>query len=289
MNAAAISAANTDTWDVEVLYFGKISMPLSKMLSVCYAFGAPAIEHDAYISAPYLGFLLTRGVRRVVVDTGISAKFIVDGKAWAGLEAEGGEAYVQRALAERGVSPEDIQTVVYTHLHNDHAGNCGLFPGARHVFQEAEWANLLNPLPIQNVRKDYDLAIIEELASLPTHAVNGDVELEPGIDLYATPGHTRGSQSVAVRMKKGTVVLVGDLLTSYVSAFPQTTQIEDMEGRLHDVPPAPEVFGDAIPSNVTYDFYKWYESVKRVQGIASRNEPGYVIPGHETSLVARGL
>jgi len=283
------TAANTDTWGVEVLYFGKISMPLSTMLSVCYAFGAPAIQHDPYMSAPYLGFLLTRGERRVVVDTGISAKFIVDGKAWAGLEAEGGETYVKRALAEKGLGPEDIQTLVYTHLHNDHAGNCGLFPQAQHVFQKAEWENLLNPLPIQNVRKDYDAAIIDEFALLQTHVVDGDVGLEPGIDLYATPGHTRGSQSVAVRMKKGTVVLVGDLLTSYISAFPQSTQIEDMEGRLHEVPPAPEVFGNAIPSSVTYDFYEWYESVKRVQGIASRNEPGFVIPGHETSLVAKGL
>lgn len=283
------TAANADEWDVEVLYFGKISMPFSKMLSVCYAFGAPAIEHDTYISAPYLGFLLTQGGRRVVVDTGISAKFIVDGKAWAGLEAEGGAAYVERALDERGVKPSDVETVVYTHLHNDHAGNCGLFPNARHVFQEAEWGNLLDPLPIQNVRKDYDRAIVDELASLDMHPVNGDVELEPGIDLYATPGHTRGSQSVAVRMKKGTVVLAGDLLTSYISAFPQTTRIEDMEGRFHHVPPAPDVFGNAIPSNVTYDFYAWYESVRRVQTIASRNEPGFVIPGHETSLVVRGL
>ncbi|MHB8867666.1 MAG: N-acyl homoserine lactonase family protein [Thermoleophilia bacterium] len=283
------TAANTDTWDVEVLYFGKISMPLSTMLSVCYVFGAPVVKHDPYVSAPYLGFLLTRAERRVVVDTGISAKFIVDGKAWAGLEAEGGEAYVRRALAEKGLGPGDIQTVLYTHLHNDHAGNCGLFPQARHVFQRAEWENLLNPLPIQNVRKDYDAAIIDEFALLQTQVVEGDFGLEPGIDLYATPGHTRGSQSIAVRMRKGTVVLVGDLLTSYVGAFPQTRQIEDMEGLLHDVPPAPEVFGNAIPSSVTYDFYEWYESVKRVQSIASRNEPGFVIPGHETSLVAKGL
>lgn len=278
-----------DTWDVDVLYLGKISMPLSTMLSVCYAFGAPAVENDAYISAPYLGFLLTRGDTRVVVDTGISAKFIVDGKAWAGLAAEGGERYVERSLAERGVKPDDVHTVVYTHLHNDHAGNCGLFPHARHVFQKAEWENLLNPLPIQNVRKDYDRATVEEFASLQTQPVDGDVELERGIDLYLTPGHTRGSQSVAVRMNKGTVVLVGDLLTSYVGAFPQTTQLEDMEGRLHEIPPAPEVFGDAVPSSVTYDFYEWYESVRRVQGIATRNEPGFIVPGHETSLIASGL
>ncbi|MCZ7665251.1 MAG: MBL fold metallo-hydrolase [Thermoleophilia bacterium] len=169
---------STDTWEVDVLYLGKISMPLSTMLSVCYAFGAPTVEHDAYISAPYLGFLLTRGETRVVVDTGISGKFIVDGKAWAGLAAEGGEEHMRRALAERGLDPEDVQVVVYTHLHNDHAGNCALFPRAQHVFQEAEWENLLSPLPIQNVRKDYDPAIIDDLASLPTHMVDGDTELE---------------------------------------------------------------------------------------------------------------
>ena len=277
------------TWDIKVMLLGKITMPFSTYITVHYAFGAPRITENFDISGAYLGFLLISGDRKIVVDNGISAKFIVDGKAWAGLPAEGGETHLRKALSNYGVKPDQVQTVLYTHLHNDHAGNCGVFKDATHIFQKDEWLNLLDPLPVQNVRKDYDQAIIPELNSLKCLKINGDAEIEDGITLYKTPGHTRGSQSIAVNTVKGKVVLVGDMLTSYISAFPKTSVITDLDGNTHEVPPAPDVFGNAIPSNITYDFYSFYESVSKVQAIASRNEPGFIIPGHETSLVITGI
>jgi N-acyl homoserine lactone hydrolase len=276
-------------WDIKVLGLGKITMPFSTYITVHYAFGAPRITDDFDISGAYLGFLLVSGNQKIVVDNGISSKFIVDGKAWAGLPAEGGETHLRKALSNNGVTPEQVKTVLYTHLHNDHAGNCGVFKNAIHIFQKEEWQNLLDPLPVQNVRKDYDQAVIPELNSLNCLKVNGDIQIEDGITLYKTPGHTRGSQSVAVNTSKGTVVLVGDMLTSYISAFPKTEKITGMDGTVYSVPPAPDVFGNAIPSNVTYDFYSFYDSVSKVQAIASRNEPGFIIPGHETSLVLTGI
>ena len=65
---------------------------------------------------------------------------------------------------------EDIKTVIYTHLHNDHAGNCAMFPKAIHVYQRDEMINLLNPLLVQIFRRDYDLEIIPELRNLKTLA-----------------------------------------------------------------------------------------------------------------------
>jgi len=268
---------------------GKITMPFSTLLSVSYAFGAPKVDHDFLISAPYLGFLLISGNKIILVDTGISSKFIVDGKAWAGLDAEGGDFYVKEALKDLNIDVTQIQTVIYTHLHNDHAGNCGLFKEAIHIYQKEEWLNLLDPLPIQKIRKDYDQDIIQELATLQSYRIDGDLEIEEGIRIYKTPGHSRGSQSIAVNTKKGTVVLVGDMLPSYITAFPQIDQINDMEGNFHSIPVAPASFGTAIPSAVTYDFYAFYDSVNKIQSIASYNKPGYIIPGHESSLLHTGI
>ena len=121
-----------------------------------------------------MGFLLQSKGHNIVVDTGISERFIVDGKAWAGLPAEGGRAFLEKALADEGLSPADIEVVIYTHLHNDHAGNCGLFTNAVNIFQKDEWLNLLNPLPVQNVRRDYDPAVIDELRSRKCFRVDGD-------------------------------------------------------------------------------------------------------------------
>ena len=271
------------------MYLGKITMPFSTMLSITYAIGAPKIEEDFTIDGAYLGFLLQRKGHNIVVDTGISEKFIVDGKAWAGLPAEGGRAFLEKALANEGLSPADIEVVIYTHLHNDHAANSGIFTNAVKIFQKDEWLNLLNPLPVQNVRRDYDPDVIDEFKSGKCFKVDGDFELMDGIKLFKTPGHTLGSQSVAVQTEKGVVVLVGDLLTINIAAFPYLTEIVDMEGRSHSVPPAPAVFEAAIPSNLIYDFYAFYDSVYKVKAIASRDEPGFIIPGHEPSLLVTGI
>lgn len=276
-------------WDIKVLLLGKITMPFSTMLAVHYPFGEPAVERDFSISAPFLGFLVQRPGRNIMVDTGISEKFIIDGKAWSGLPAEGGQSHVIEALEKEGLTPGDIHTVIYTHLHNDHAGNCSLFPEAEFLFQKDEWQNLIDPLPVQKLRRDYDPDIIEELKSLKCNKIDGDLRLCDGLDIYKTPGHTRGGQSVAVNTEKGMVVLVGDLFTSNISAFPYLGQLVDMDGHTHEIPPAPEGMEMGIPGSITYDFYSFYDSIAKVRTIAARNEPGFIIPGHETSLLVTGI
>ncbi len=58
--------------------------------------------------------LITSGMRKIVVDTGL----------------EGEEKLIIDALARRGLKPEDIDTVVNTHNHPDHCGNNHLFSKA---------------------------------------------------------------------------------------------------------------------------------------------------------------
>ena len=66
-----------------------------------------------------LGFstisLLTVGTRRILVDTGPASR----------------RALLYKALESKGLSPDDIDTVVLTHLHWDHCQNTDLFKGAR--------------------------------------------------------------------------------------------------------------------------------------------------------------
>jgi N-acyl homoserine lactone hydrolase len=277
------------TWQIRPLYLGKISMQFSRMMAVYYPLGAPAIAEDFIINAPYLGFLLQCDSQNIIVDTGISEKFIVNGKAWGGLPAEGGRVYLEKALAKEGVQPAEIKTVIFTHLHNDHAANSSLFNSAEFIFQKDEWLNLLDPLPVQNVRRDYDPALIDELKSVRCLKIEGDIELTDGIKIYKTPGHSKGSQSIAINTRKGVVVLVGDTFPSNVTAFPYLTELIDLEGKKHLIPPAPAVYGHALPSAITYDFYAFYESVDKIKSIAAKDEPGYIIPGHETSIFLTGI
>lgn len=273
------------TWDVKVLYLGKISASLA----LVWPAGMPPLQQDVPMSAPYLGFLLQSNGRNILIDSGISEKFIVDGKAWGALPAEGGIDMLLSALEKAGVTPEDIDTVIYTHLHNDHAANAGIFKNATLIFQKDEWANLLAPLPVQQIRKDYDQDLINELAGQKTLRVDGDFELADGIKLYRTPGHSLGSQSVAVRTHKGNVIFVGDITLFNFMMFPGTTEIMDMDGKSYPIPPAPSYFGPAVPHSLIYNAYDFYDSVYKIKAIAEKDAPGYIIPGHEPSLVVTGI
>lgn len=274
-----------ETWEIKVLHLGQIQ----SYLSWSWPSWLPPLEKEIATKAPYLGFLLQKEGQNIIVDTGISEKFIVDGKAWRGLPAEGGSSYLRKALEKEGLAPEDIETVIYTHLHNDHAGNCELFPEARIIFQKDEWANLTSPLPLQVIKKDYDPGVIPLLNSMNSLMVDGDIELTDGIRLFKTPGHSLGSQSVAVNTQKGTVVLIGDLCSRDCYTFPQLGEVSDLEGNKYSVPKAPPSVGLAVPSGMIYDYYSFYTSMSKVKAIASRDEPGFIISGHDAALIHTGI
>jgi N-acyl homoserine lactone hydrolase len=178
-------------WKISSLYFGE-GTTIKDFLTFNLDIG---LEVDI----PYLGFLLQDGKTNLLFDTGISGSYIIDGKAWAGRPSSGGEKYVVESLHEKGLKPQDIDVVIYSHLHNDHAGNCHLFPHALHVFQKDEWTNLIDPLPSQQIRRDFDPAVIPILKSSNCLRVHGDLEFRRGLNLYKTPGHTAGRQLPSYR------------------------------------------------------------------------------------------
>ena len=272
-----------------MLYFGSIQARLSMM----WPAGMPPLgDRDFDIAGPYIGFLLQSEGRNILVDTGINDGFIVDGKAWGALPAEGGAALVQDALAKENLTPKDIDTVILTHLHNDHAGNCHLFPHARFIFQKDEWWNMLHPIPQQLARGDYDLNVIDffKQPGINKIMLDGDMPLENGVTAYKVPGgHSLGSQAVAVNTAKGTVVLLGDIALCNFMIFPGTTEVTDMHGKSYPIPPMPAAMEPAVPHLVIYDFFSFYAGINKLKAVASRWEPGYVIPGHEPSLIHTGI
>ena len=61
----------------------------------------------------YSGYLLQKDGRNILVDTGVHQDNIVDGKAWADSPAEGGKQFVLDALKGEGLTPDDIEIVMY--------------------------------------------------------------------------------------------------------------------------------------------------------------------------------
>lgn len=266
-------------WNIKVLYYGKITAPKGV--------ATPGLDLDLVLDWPYLGFLLQRGNRNILVDSGISEKFIVGGKAWGGLPAEGGIEFLRKAIADSGLTPEDIETVVYTHLHNDHAANAHIFKNAKLIFQKEEWKTLLDPLPVMKLRKDYDPDLIDELKRMNCLMVEGNFELTDGIRIFKTPGHTPGSQSIAVKTEEGVKVIVGDQWICLFNGFSKQKTLIDMDGKKHKITPAPDIHGEFIASSIIYDYYDWYDSSYMIKALMEDDRPEFCFPGHEPSLLQR--
>lgn len=122
------------------------------------------------------------------------------------------------ALAAAGIAPADVEAVVLTHLHEDHAGWASgidgepFFPAARYIVQRAEVAALDRADPV------WDWTVAPLRASGRLHEVDGVHRPAPGITLLPTPGHTPGHQSVLVDQGAGArdVVVTGDVLVHAV-------------------------------------------------------------------------
>lgn len=264
-------------WTIRPLVYGTIEVKKDQLTT--------GLDAGLPITVPYMGFYLTDGQCKVLCDNGINAKYIVDGKAWAGSPAAGGEDWVLRSLEEIGVEAEDINAVIYTHLHNDHAGNCHLFPNASHIFQDAEWKELLDPLPSMRIRGDYDQSLIAQMQNLCCQRVVGDVTLMQGLRLILTPGHTAGSQCLLVETRKGVYNIAGDTVHILPIALPGMTSMTLMDGTSIPITPAPAHWGPAVPSSLVYDHYAWFRSIYRIQ--AELGGPEYLIAGHEPSNVGK--
>jgi N-acyl homoserine lactone hydrolase len=262
-------------WIIRVLYGGYIEVRKEST--------TPGLDIGLSLQAPYLSFLLSNEKRNILLDCGINKNFIVDGMAW-GCPAVGGEKYILKGLEEYGLSPDDIDIVVYSHLHNDHAGNCHLFRKAIHIFQDIEWQQLLDPLPVVVVRADYDQSIIPVMRQLECIKISGDQEIDDGLRLFRTPGHTAGCQSVQASTENGKYLLIGDAAPTYMNLFSQATDWTTLDGKTIPIQPAPKEYGLFIaPTNVT-NFHDWYASANKIRALAARN---FILPGHEPSILGK--
>ena len=144
-----------------------------------------------------------------LVDVGIGGEKSPAG--WAPLPGR-----LVEALTEVGIGVDDVDTVVLTHLHEDHCGGVvddtgrPVFGDARHVVQAAEVAAVRGDPTIW----DYAVGPLKGAGLLDE--VDGSVELSTGVAVFRTPGHTVGHQSVVVAAGDDEVVVTGDVLVHAV-------------------------------------------------------------------------
>lgn len=164
-------------------------------------------------------FLVESDGRRILVDTGIDhLERFIDERLRVPLALTPSVSTLSE-LHRIGVAPDEIDTVVLTHLHFDHCENIALFPRARIILNELEWGYVTSRDHGAFVSRDAFprsvLAYLVDEAWDRLELVNGSFELAPGIRVMWTGGHTPGHQMVTVETTAGLVILVGDEIATY--------------------------------------------------------------------------
>ncbi len=177
------------------------------------------------IKIPVAFFLIKHPKGNVLFDTGNNDKIIQDVTYWGPLAAmdpgRTPDVAIDAQLGKIGVKPSDINYVILGHMHLDHAGNVGKFPGSTVVVQRDEIENAFWPRPgtagpyiaadFSMLRGDIGAPMANKQ---PVIELNGDLDLfgDGSIYIHRAVSHTPGSQIALVRLPKtGLVVLTSDV------------------------------------------------------------------------------
>jgi N-acyl homoserine lactone hydrolase len=215
------------------------------------------------ITSPIAAYLIKTDDNWVLYDTGADPDVVEDPEnIWKGIikiikpTITPSDNIVQR-LKEINLEPDDIDYVVQSHLHLDHAGGLRFFKQAKIIVHRDEYRFAYNPHPYFKSgykSKDFDYP------DLNWTFIEGDQLLVPGVTIVLTGGHTPGHISLVVDLEdQGTLVLAGD-------AIPLQANLDKM-----------------ILSGTTVDPVAAYQSMLRLKAIADRSG-GDIWPYHDIAL-----
>ena len=161
-----------------------------------------------------------------------------------------------------GLAPDDVDMVVLSHLHYDHAGGAQLFPESQLVVQQDEYSFANYPsaffAPLY-YKRNFDLP------GYKWRLLEGDAELAPGITVLRTDGHTPGHQSLLVELPEtGPVILAGDC------CYWQ------------------ENIDRELPPGVVWDPSRAAHSIKRLKTLA-RLVRGRIFPSHDPTFWSKTI
>lgn len=172
----------------------------------------PNVGTKAY--NPYFFYLIEHPQGRVLFDSGVHPQMRTDPRGRLGDAADAfavemdEDQDVVGQLAKLGLEPGDIDIVVQSHLHFDHAGGLEFFPEADVYVQAAELEFARNPPVYQQ-----DVYVQADFGhDLHWKTLDGDHDLfgDGSMRIISTPGHSKGHQSLLVSLPTQPIFLLAD-------------------------------------------------------------------------------
>lgn len=131
----------TPTYTIKPLYLGEMTKYEKSMHTFTFDYGVK-------MHSPYLSFLVQGNGMNILVDTG-PKNYEVIKKYHSHVEADvPPEVHILKQLEKEGLTPDDIDFIICTHLHWDHCQNNDCFPGKRVYTQKREVLYAINPIEL---------------------------------------------------------------------------------------------------------------------------------------------
>ena len=206
-------------------------------------------------------FVLTAHGKNFIFDAGLGDTLTDREKKIYGAS---GESSVQSGLASMGLTTDDIDYVILTHLHTDHAGGAvkiengefaPRFGKAKYVISRREWQDALNP----NERTGA-VYVPERYQALDdagrVELIDEDTELYPGITAVFTGGHTKGHFGLELESGNQKVFYYADLFCTshhmYVPYIPAVDLYPD-ESMAFKRNKLPQIIDDGVVMAFDHD------------------------------------
>ncbi len=159
-----------------------------------------------------------------LIDTGIGKEKLTEKqKRNYGVQEE---SQIEESLEKIGLTREDIDGILMTHMHFDHANGLtryengefvSTFPNSKIYMTQIEWEDVREP----NIRSK-STYWKENWEAIQDQVVTFEKELEivPGIIMYHTGGHSRGHAIIKLIQNNETLVHMADLMTVHAQKNP---------------------------------------------------------------------
>jgi methylmalonyl-CoA epimerase len=170
--------------------------------------------------------LIVRGARTMLIDAGLGDKQDAKFHEMYGVDRS---RNLDHGLAEAGLSPDDIDIVLASHLHFDHAGGFTVrdasgkvrpkFRRAQYIVRRGEWEDATHPH--ERNRASYiadDFVPLAEAGVL--QLVDDDQTIMPGVRVRRTGGHCMHHQMVLIESGGKTAAFAADLMPTTAHLSP---------------------------------------------------------------------
>lgn len=223
-------------------------------------------NENKYLEIPSVAWYLYNNKEKILVDTGMCSTERANKWHHSGSCQPPGHS-IDQQLLKIGVNTNDINTIIFTHLHWDHCSNLNLFENAKLIVSKAELDFAEDPIPPYYSAYEHPiLGLHPPFEDKDFIKIEGEYKYNEDITIFPTPGHSVGHQSVLVKGVDSIYIIAGDAIYSK----------ENLKGnsKLHS---------KFTPIGRYVNILDVWNSMEKIV-----NRGGIILPGHDISVFKNG-